>query len=61
VAEACAETGLEVLLLRPKRPLNIVCLCRVQEGDAGGEGLGQAQLERVVRRSPFASDRDRTH
>jgi SAM-dependent methyltransferase len=60
VAEACAEAGLEVLLLRPKRPLNIVCLCRVQEDDARGEGLGREQIERAVRRSPFASDRSPT-
>jgi SAM-dependent methyltransferase len=55
VAEACSAAGLEVLLLRPKRPLNIVCLCRV--GDARGEALERLELERILRRSPFASDR----
>lgn len=55
VAEACAAAGLEVLLLRPKRPLNIVCLCRVSEAD--GEGLERGELDRIMRRSPFASDR----
>jgi SAM-dependent methyltransferase len=55
VAQACAAAGLEVLLLRPKRPLNIVCLCRVGEGR--GAGLNEPELARILRRSPFASDR----
>lgn len=55
VAEACAAAGLEVVLLRPKRPLNIVCLCRV--GDERGRGLRDAELAAVERKSPFASDR----
>lgn len=55
VAEACAAAGLEVLLLRPKRPLNIVCVCRV--GEDRGTGLSEAVLSRILRRSPFASDR----
>ncbi len=55
VAEACGAAGLEVLLLRPKRPLNIVCLCRV--GDDHATGLGEPELSRILRRSPFASDR----
>jgi SAM-dependent methyltransferase len=55
VAEACAAAGLEVLMLRPKRPLHIVCLCRV--GDGRGRGLSDAELVTVERRSPFPSDR----
>jgi SAM-dependent methyltransferase len=55
VAEACAAAGLEVVLLRPKRPLNIVCLCRV--GDGPGRGLSDAELAAVECKSPFASDR----
>jgi len=55
VAEACEAAGLEVLLLRPKRPLNIVCLCRV--GETNGQGIERSELDRIMRRSPFASDR----
>jgi SAM-dependent methyltransferase len=56
VADACAAAGLEVVLLRPKRPLNIICLCRVWN-DEGGEPLSEQVLSKVQRRSPFASDR----
>lgn len=55
VAEACEAAGLEVLLLRPKHPLNIVCLCRV--GKANGGGPSATELSKILRRSPFASDR----
>jgi SAM-dependent methyltransferase len=69
VAELCLEAGLEVLLLRPTRPFNIVCLCRVPSVDGaadrvtvgeGGEprgGLDRAELARALRASPFLSDR----
>jgi SAM-dependent methyltransferase len=55
VAEACQAAGLEVLMLRPKEPFNIVCLCRVGEPRAGG--LSESELSRILRRSLFASDR----
>jgi SAM-dependent methyltransferase len=49
-----AAAGLEVLMLRPKLPLNIVRLCRVGDRDVEP---AQPDLSRVMRRSPFASDR----
>jgi SAM-dependent methyltransferase len=55
VAEACEAVGLEVLMLRPKEPFNIVCLCRV--GEPRGGGLSGPELSRILRRSLFASDR----
>lgn len=55
VVEACEAVGLEVLLLRPKEPFNIVCLCRVGEG--GGNRLSSSELSSTLRRSVFASDR----
>ncbi|MFI5037024.1 MAG: methyltransferase domain-containing protein [Solirubrobacterales bacterium] len=55
VLETCRATGLEVLLLRPKLPCNIVCLCRVGEGL--GDGLDYQGLSRILTRSPFPSDR----
>jgi SAM-dependent methyltransferase len=55
VAEACEAAELEVLMLRPKEPFNIVCMCRV--GQPRGDGLGRAQQSRILRRSLFASDR----
>jgi SAM-dependent methyltransferase len=87
VLQACVAAGLEVLLLRPKHPLNIVCLCRVgkassaagdgadsgpsEAGDDVGSGPGpagsdagsgpsKAELSRILRRSPFPSDRRRS-
>jgi SAM-dependent methyltransferase len=56
VAEACEAAGLEVLMLRPKEPFNIVCMCRV--GAPRGDGLATSELSRVLRRSLFASDRE---
>jgi hypothetical protein len=55
VAEACQAASLEVLMLRPKHPLNIVCLCRV--GKAPDSGPSADELSKIMRRSPFASDR----
>ena len=55
VVEACRAAGLEVLLLRPKRPFHIVCLCRVNSGPGGG--LSDQQITRLLRRSPFPSDK----
>jgi SAM-dependent methyltransferase len=55
VAESCEAAGLEVLMIRPKLPFNIVCLCRV--GEAPGRGLSESALSGMLRHSPFASDR----
>jgi SAM-dependent methyltransferase len=55
VADMCAAAGLEMLLLRPQEPYNIVCLCRV--GEPRGDGLRESELSRVLAVSPFASDR----
>ncbi len=61
VAEVCEEVGLEVLLLRPKQPFNIVCLCRVGEGGGGASASrpSDKELARILRRSTFPSDRAR--
>jgi SAM-dependent methyltransferase len=56
VIEVCRAAGLEVLLLRPKRPFHIVCLCRVNAPPAG-DGLSDPQISEILRRSPFPSDR----
>lgn len=55
VVEACRAAGLEVLLLRPKRPFHIVCVCRVGSGPSAG--LSDRQIAEVLRRSPFPSDK----
>jgi SAM-dependent methyltransferase len=55
VVEVCRAVELEVLLLRPKRPFHIVCLCQV--GGESGHGLSDEHLARILRRSPFPSDR----
>jgi SAM-dependent methyltransferase len=57
VVDVCRAAGLEVLLLRPKRPFHIVCLCRVDARPAAGEGLSERQISEILRRSPFPSDR----
>jgi SAM-dependent methyltransferase len=56
VVEACEAAGLEPLVLRPKEPFNVVCLCRV--GAPRGDGLSASELSKVLRRSLFASDRE---
>ena len=58
VVQACEAAELEVVLLRPKLPFNIVCLCRV--GEPGGSRLSESELSMFLRRSPFASDRKGT-
>ena len=55
VVDMCREASLEVLALRPKQTHDIFCLCRV--GEPRGEGLSESELSRILRRSPFASDR----
>jgi SAM-dependent methyltransferase len=57
VAQACAAAGLEVLMLRPKLPFDIVCICRV--GEDGASAPTQPDLSSILRRSPFMSDRSR--
>jgi hypothetical protein len=52
----CRAAGLNVLSVRPVRPFNIVCFCRV--GPLAREELGEQQLSEILSRSPFASDRD---
>jgi len=57
VVEACAAAALEVVMLRPKQPCNIFCLCRV--GGTGEAGLDQSpELSRILETSPFPSDRN---
>jgi len=54
VVELCHAAGLEVLLLRPTRPVHIVCLCRV--GADGHLGLNESEISQALSQSPFASD-----
>jgi hypothetical protein len=54
VVELCAAAGLEVLLLRPSRPVHIVCLCRV--GTDGHPGLNESEISKALSHRPFASD-----
>jgi len=56
VVEMCHAAGLDVCFLRPKRPFNIVCLCRVSGSQ--GEGLSEQALLEILSHSPFASDRE---
>ncbi len=56
VADMCRTAGLDVVLIRPMRPFNIVCLCRA--GPLARGTLGEQQLSAILSRSPFASDRD---
>jgi SAM-dependent methyltransferase len=55
VVEMCRTAGLDVLLVRPVLPHNIVCLCRVDK--SGHEVLGEQELSAILSGSPFASDR----
>jgi SAM-dependent methyltransferase len=60
VVAVCREAGLEVVALRPKPIHDIFCLCRVggpSENGLQSQGLSDAELSSVLRRSPFASDR----
>jgi SAM-dependent methyltransferase len=54
--DMCRARGLDVLLVRPVLPHNIVCFCRVGQSD--GEKLGEQELSAILSRSPFASDRE---
>jgi SAM-dependent methyltransferase len=54
VVEVCQAAGLAVVMLRPKLPLDIFCLCAVGEGR---EPIDAAALTKALRRSPFATDR----
>jgi SAM-dependent methyltransferase len=56
VVDMCRAARLDVLLVRPVRPHNIVCFCRVGRSDL--EELGQQELSTILGRSPFASDRE---
>jgi SAM-dependent methyltransferase len=55
VVELCQAAGMEVVAMRPKPTFNIICLCRV--GGENGKGLSDDELERILRESPFESDR----
>jgi SAM-dependent methyltransferase len=57
VVEMCRAAGLEVLLLKPKRPYHIVCLCRVSANGALSVDLDEDRLANILDRSPFPSDR----
>ena len=57
VVEVCQAAGLEVMLLRPELPYNIVCLCRVGTGEDAAAGMSDTELAVVMRSSPFATDR----
>lgn len=54
--DMCRAAGLAVLLVRPVRPHNIVCFCRV--GQTRDGELGPQQLSAILSRSPFVSDRE---
>jgi SAM-dependent methyltransferase len=56
VFEVCTAAGLEMLMLRPKQPCNIFCLCRV--GPGRGDELHECDVRRILAASPFASDRN---
>jgi SAM-dependent methyltransferase len=57
VVELCRAARLEVMLLKPKRPYHIVCLCRIGTDDAASRDLNEDQLTDILNRSPFPSDR----
>lgn len=59
VVDMCRAAGLDVLLVRPMRPHNIVCFCRVGQPQSGE--LGEQQQSEILSRSPFASDREAAH
>jgi SAM-dependent methyltransferase len=56
VVDMCRAAGLDVLLVRPVLPHNIVCFCRV--GQSHRDDLGEQELSAILSRSPFASDRN---
>lgn len=54
--DMCRAAGLDVLLVRPLLPHNIVCFCRV--GQPHRDDLGEQELSAILSSSPFASDRE---
>jgi SAM-dependent methyltransferase len=58
VAGVCQDAELDVSLLRPTLPYNIVCLCGVGPSDQGS--LGDREFMDVLKSSPFPSDRSAT-
>jgi SAM-dependent methyltransferase len=56
IVDMCRAAGLDVLLVRPLLPHNIVCFCRV--GQSHHNDLGEQELSAILSRSPFASDRE---
>lgn len=56
VVELCREADLDVLALRPRLPHDVFCLCRVG-AEGGGDTLSDEELTKILRRSPFVSDR----
>jgi SAM-dependent methyltransferase len=55
VVDVCRATGLNVLALRPKRPFDIFCLCRVEA--PVDHGLDDREIADILAHSPFKSDR----
>ncbi|HUN78412.1 MAG TPA: methyltransferase domain-containing protein [Solirubrobacteraceae bacterium] len=55
LVEVCRAADLDVRLIRPRSPCNIVCLCRAGPPDAGS--LDERTLSHVLATSPFPSDR----
>jgi SAM-dependent methyltransferase len=57
VVDLCRTAGLSVLALRPKRPFDIFCLCRVEAQD--DRGIDDREVADMLAHSPFKSDRAR--